>query len=172
MEHFQTIDILIFLAYVLVFLCIVTNLTSTILGVFFFLFFMQQQTLFSLKASESITSTRRGSFFWGVFYRHKEKKTHNGLDVLVYLHSKVDWLLIKTLFKSPFFSVRICEDKRDMFSVVTWWRMAGRFLLTIPQISSLWILLCLLILGVFWWMDGWTVDTWLHSLCTLFLSSG
>lgn len=38
MEHFQTIDILIFLAYVLVFLCIVTNLTSTILGGFFFYF--------------------------------------------------------------------------------------------------------------------------------------
>lgn len=88
----------------------------------------------------------------------------------MYLHSKVDWLLIKTLFKSPFFSVRICEDKRDMFSVVTWWRMAGRFLLTIPQISSLWILLCLLILGVFWWMDGWMDSRYLATFSVYFIS--
>lgn len=137
-----------------------------------FFFSCNSKHYFHLKQVNLLLPLEEVLSFGGGFYRHKEKKPHNGLDVLVYLHSKVDWLLIKTLFKSPFFSVRICEDKRDMFSVVTWWRMAGRFLLTIPQISSLWILLCLLILGVFWWMDGWTVDTWLHSLCTLFLSSG
>lgn len=91
MELFQTIDILIFLAYALVFLCIVTKLTSTILGVFFFFRcnhkLGKRLIIFSLAASDSITSTRRGSFFIGGFSQTQRKKTDNRLDVLVYTYT-------------------------------------------------------------------------------------
>lgn len=87
MELFQTIDILIFLAYALVFLCIVTKLT----GVFFFFRcnhkLGKRLIIFSLAASDSITSTRRGSFFIGGVFTDTKKKTDNQLDVLVYTYT-------------------------------------------------------------------------------------
>lgn len=77
MELFQTIDILIFLAYALVFLCIVTKLTSTILGVFFFfvaitnlerdsLYFHLLRVILLLPQEEVLS-------LLGGFHRHKEK---------------------------------------------------------------------------------------------------
>lgn len=77
MELFQTIDILIFLAYALVFLCIVTKLTSTILGVFFFfvaitnlerdsLYFHLLRVILLLPQEEVLS-------LLGGFQRHKEK---------------------------------------------------------------------------------------------------
>lgn len=54
------------------------TLTSTILGVFFFFRcnhkLGKRLIIFSLAASDSITSTRRGSFFIGGFSQTQRKK--------------------------------------------------------------------------------------------------
>lgn len=46
----------------------------------------------------------------------------------------------------------------------------GRFLLTIPQISSLRFLLWLLILEAFWLMDGWMDSRYLATFSVYFIS--
>lgn len=67
------------------------TLTSTILGVFFFFRcnhkLGKRLIIFSLAASDSITSTKKRFFlYWGVFTDTK-KKTDNRLDVLVYTYT-------------------------------------------------------------------------------------